>query len=86
MGEEFSSLEGVKDNLQKLLNQWNLTFAPALLKLAEEIGEEDIPSTSKCNLNGMLCCVYKYAMNVTKALDVETLGTMVRLILLASLA
>jgi len=58
MGEEFSSLEGVKDNLQKLLNWWNLTFAPAPLKLAEEIGKEDIPNTSECNLNGMLCCVY----------------------------
>jgi len=39
MGEEFSSLEGVKDNLQKLLNRWNLTFAPTLLKLVEEIGK-----------------------------------------------
>lgn len=56
--ERNSVLEGVKDNLQKLLNRWNLTFAPALLKQAEEIGKEDIPNTSECNLNGMLCCVY----------------------------
>ena len=55
MGQKFSSLEGVRDNVQKLLNRWNLVFAPALLKLAEEIGKEDIP---EWNQNGMFCCMY----------------------------
>jgi len=71
MGEEFSSLEGVKDNWQKLLNRWNLTFAPALLKLAEEIGKEDIPNTSECNLNGVMLCIYIQCMNVMKALELK---------------
>ena len=34
----------------------------------------------------VMLCIYIPCVNVTKALDVEALGTMVRLILLASLA